>query len=336
MRAELHSYFNALVRKARLEPRMRDQVALELRVHVEDKAKELAAQGHPIEEAIDEALRQLGRPEAIARGLYSVHSRGSWREIILAACPHLLLAGLFALHLWTRYVWVAAVLVIVTLVAVQAWRRGRPKWTYPWLGYAMAAPALSWLLAMVAVGYGVWMYLATGSLPFDPIIFWLLVACMPLSLWITVSLALKVVRQDWLLVSLTALPFPFLASWLLFLNWKGGLLTPPNDLGASDGGRALIFLAMAIVTAVFYLVGYRLLKIGLLSVATVVLVVVPIVTQPLNLDLMAAILIAIASLVFLLSPALVESRLSRKERWYDPLYSNGEVVTHWFSSAESR
>lgn len=67
-----------------------------------------------------------------------------------------------------------------------------------------------------------------------------------------------------------------------------------------------------------------------------VLVVFPLVFQPLNLGLLAAILIGIASMAFLLSPAVVESRLSRKEGWYNPLDSHREVVTHWFSNAQSQ
>ena len=336
MRAELQSYFRALARKAKLDPSTQDDVVLELGSHVEEKVQELSREGREPEQAMNEALWELGQPDALAEGLYSVHSKGSWRDILLAALPHLLLAILFALHLWTRYIWVVAALVLVTLVAVQAWRRGKPKWTYPWLGYALAAPAMSWLLALISLGYGGWMYFTTGALPYSLPIFMLLVAYVPFSLWLTVNVALRVVRQDWLLVSLTALPFPFLTSWLLFLNWQGGLWALPETLGASDGGRALIFLAMAIITAVFFKLGHRLFKIGLLSISTVVLVVFPLVFQPLNLSLLAAVLIGIASVAFLLSPAVVESRLSRKEGWYNPLDSHREVVTHWFSSAQSQ
>ena len=38
-------------------------------------------------------MRDLGHPDLIAKDMYSVHSRGSWRDILLATLPHLLLAS---------------------------------------------------------------------------------------------------------------------------------------------------------------------------------------------------------------------------------------------------
>ncbi len=336
MQVELRQYLQALAKKARLDSREREQIVLELEAHVSERAEELTRQGLGPNEAVDEAVRQLGQPEALAEKLYSVHSKGSWGDVLLGTLPHLMLAGFFALHLWTRYVWVVAVVVLATVVALRAWRRGKPKWSYPWLGYAVGAAAISWLLTLVSLGYGAWMFFTTGALPYSFLIFVLLVAYLPISLWTVVSVAMKVVRQDWLLVSLTALPFPFLTTWVLFLNWQGGLWAPSDEFQGSDIGRALVFVALAITTAVYYKVGHRGLKVGLLMAATVVLVVSSTVLPPIGLNTIAGILIAVASVAFLLSPALIESRLSRKEGWYRPLDATREVITSWFSSAESR
>jgi hypothetical protein len=334
MRAELQGYFHALARRLRLEPRKEREIILELEAHLEDRARELQEEGLTPEEAYSRAIQELGRPEAIARDMYTIHSRGSWWDIFMATLPHLLLALLFALHLWTRFIWVVLLLVGVTFVSLRGWRAGRPKWTYPWLGYCMAAPAVSWLMALVALGYGVWIFLNTGALPFSLPIFLLILAYIPFSLWIIVRVVIRVVRQDWLLASLTALPFPFLTSWLFFLDWKGGLwASKAVGLKEADGDRALVFLALAVTTAVFLKVGPRLLKISLLSVATGVLVAFNFVSLPVNLSLLAIILLTIASVAFLLSPALLDSRVGRG-RGYSPFEGNGGVVTHWFTSAE--
>lgn len=332
MRAGLQLYLNALARKFKLDPRTEEEVIHELQVHLEDKVQELVEEGLPPEEAEQRAIGELGHPDRLAREMYSVHSRASWWETLLATLPHLLLATLFALHLWSL-TWVGLLLAASTFVTLRAWRAGKPKWAYSWLGYATAAPALSWLLTLISLAYGGWMYFTTGALPYSLPIFILLLAYIPFSLWVVATVVVKVVRQDWLLVGLTALPFPFLTSWLLFLNWQGGLWAPPPGFVESDGSRALVFLALALTTGVFLKVGHRLVKIGLLTVSTVLLVVYTTLAPPMSLNLLAVILIAVASVAFLLSPALLEARLRRKEGWYAPLNTYREVVTHWFVTA---
>ena len=333
MDAELQSYLHTLARKLRLEPSRSKEIVLELQGHLEEKVRGLEEEGLTSQEALPRALKDMGHPDLIARGMYSVHSRGSWKDILLATLPHLLLASLFALHLWTRYSLVVVLLIAVTFVTLRGWRAGRPKWTYTWLGYSMAAPALSWMMALMALGYGAWRYFTTGALPFSVPIYMLIVAYVPFSLWIMASVIVKVVRQDWLLASLTALPFPFLTSWILFPNWQGSLWAgTPAQIRETDADRALVFLALAVTAGVFLKVGHRLVKIGLLTASTAVLVLFTLVTIPLSISLLSMILIILASVVFLLSPAILQSRLERKERSYSSLEGGGEIVTHWFTS----
>ena len=331
MDRELQSYFHALTRKLKLDRDTNREIVLELQSHLEEKIQELEEEGLTHEEARSRALLELGQPDIIARGMYSVHSRGSWRDILLATLPHLLLASLFALHLWNRYLLVVVLLIGIAFVTRRGWKSGRPKWTYTWLGYSMAAPALSWLMALSALGYGAWRYFTTGDLPFSFPIYLLLIAYVPFSLWIMVNVLMKVVRQDWLLASLTALPFPFLTSWVLFPNWQGGLWSAnAAQVREADTDRALVFLALAVTTGVFLKVGQRLIKIGLLTASTAMLVVFTVVAIPLGFGILSAILITLASVAFLLSPAILQSRLDRSEPSYPPLEEGGEVVTHWF------
>ncbi len=330
MEAELQGYLQSITHKLKLDPSTNKEVVLELQTHMEEKVKELEQEGLTYREALSRAVQDLGHPDLIAKDMYSVHSRGSWGDILLATLPHLLLASLFALHLWTYYILVALLIIGVTIVALRAWRQGRPKWAYTWLGYSIAGPALSWLLSLAALAYGAYSFLTTGALPFSTPIFILLIAYVPFSLWIMGRVVIKVVKQDWLLASLTALPFPFLTSWILFLNWQGGIFADHAlKFQETDGDRALVFLALAITTAVFMKVGNRFLKIGLLTATTSVLIIVTMAAIPFSFGLLTVTLIAIASVAFMLSPALLQSRLNKPVPSYMPRDSVEEGASHW-------
>ena len=247
--------------------------------------------------------------------------------------PHFLVAALFALHLWSHYFLVALLIIGISLVTWKNWRAGNPsKWSYSWLGYTLAAPAISWLLALITLAYGCWTLLTTGRLPFNIVLFFLLIGYIPFSMWVVFSVVSKVLRRDWLLVSLTALPFPFLTSWVLFLNWQGGLWTNHGErMQDSDTARALIFLALAVTTAVFLKIGPRAVRIGLLTLTTVILVAITAASLPVNLGMIAILLMIVASVAFLLSPAMIDSQRHGGKHLSNRLDS-GEVVTHWFTN----
>jgi len=182
--------------------------------------------------------------------------------------------------------------------------------------------------------------ITTGKLPFNTGYFILLIGYVPFSLWIVATVVSKVIRQDWLLASLSALPFPFLTSWVLFLNWQDGLWgEQAARMQETDSARASIFLALAVTTAVFVKVGPRLVKIGLLSVSTAILVIVTAASLPVSFSVLAVSLMMLASVAFLLSPAVLESKWGDRQAKY-PAYPHQpsltkrgcrqEVVTHWF------
>ena len=308
---EVTNYLHALARRLHLDPAEKDEIIQELEAHLEDKAAELETQGIDHDAAVARAVQEMGAPDAVARGMYEVHSPGVWRDVILATIPHFLLASLFALHLWSHYFLVSLLLIAIAFVTWRNWRAGSPsKWSYSWMGYSLAAPALSWLLSLVTLGYGAWTLLTTGQLPFNVVLFFLLIGYVPFSMWIMANVIFKMVKRDWLLASLTALPFPFLTSWILFLNWQGGLWSEHAErIQDSDTARAFIFVAMAVTTAVFLKVGPRLLRIGLLTVSTSILVIITAASLPVSLGALAVILMIVASLAFLLSPAMLESKM---------------------------
>ena len=308
---EVTNYLHALARRLHLDPAEKDEIIQELEAHLEDKAAELETQGIDHDAAVSRAVQEMGAPNVVARGMYEVHSPGVWRDVILATIPHFLLASLFALHLWSHYFLVSLLLIAIAFVTWRNWRAGSPsKWSYSWMGYSLAAPALSWLLSLVTLGYGAWTMLTTGQLPFNVVLFFLLIGYVPFSMWIMANVIFKMVKRDWLLASLTALPFPFLTSWILFLNWQGGLWSEHAErIQDSDTARAFIFVAMAVTTAVFLKVGPRLLRIGLLTVSTSILVIITAASLPVSLGALAVILMIVASLAFLLSPAMLESKM---------------------------
>ena len=312
---EVKNYLHTVTRRLHLDPSKKDEILKELEGHLEDKAAELEIQGLDHKTAVAKAVEEMGAPNAVAQRLYEVHSPGAWRDVLLATIPHFLLAALFALHLWSHYFLVSLLLIAIAFVTWRNWRAGSPsKWSYSWMGYSLAAPALSWLLSLITIGYGAWTLLTTGQLPFNVVLFFLLIGYVPFSMWIMASVLFKMIKRDWLLASLTALPFPFLTSWILFLNWQGGLWSNHAErMQDSDTARAFIFVAMAITTAVFLKLGPRLLQIGLLTVATSILVVITAASLPVSLDALAVVLMIIASLAFLLCPAMLESTIERQK-----------------------
>jgi len=127
---DIQTYLQALTRNSKLDSGTNSEISLELQSHLEDKVLELQEEGLTYDEALSRALLDLGHPDRISKGMYSVHSPGSWRDTLLATLPHLLLASLFALHLWTRYLLIAVVLVGMTFVTLRGWKTDKPKWTY--------------------------------------------------------------------------------------------------------------------------------------------------------------------------------------------------------------
>lgn len=320
MATEPLSYLVDVGQHLRLDKRRQQEIVRELHTHIEDRTRELEERGFSEAQSLKQAVQELGSPHEIGRQLHSIHSTSSWKDVIMATLPHILLASFFSLHLWTHIFWVVVGLVTATLVAMWAWWAGRPKWTYSWLGYALAAPTMAWLLAMASVGYGVFMFFSRGTPPLTLPIYIGIALYIPFSLWAVVRITRKVVRQDWLLASLTILPLPFLGSWLFFQRWRGGLLTSETaQTQRSDADTAIVFLVLALTTALFMKIGQRPLRIALLVIAVPVLLALATLNFRTNTQALSIIIATFATAAFLISPALLESRSIREERLRDCL-----------------
>lgn len=309
MTRPVRGYLSDLGAHLHLDPSQEGEILRELQGHLEDRAQELADSGMSTDAALTQAMREMGESRVIASSLYEVHSTRSWHHAGLAALPHVLLSLMFALHIWTAPVWVSLLLGIALIISVLGWRAGRPTWTFPWLGYVLMVPLISWGLAMSAVGYGAWGIITTGSLPFGIPLYLGSLLYIGVSLWIVIRIVSRVARKDWLMASLTVLPIPFLAYWFLYFYDNDELFTPSGErVGQSlqevDSSAAIVFLILAIATAVFFRVGRRAVRVALLAITAPSVVILAWVSYQGGVGHMAVFGFAALSLIVLFAPAL--------------------------------
>ena len=274
-RMRMQSYLGELEEDLHLAPEKRSEIIAEIRTHMEDRLAELERRGVPYEVAAEQAQQEIGDPHQLAQGFYASYSTGSWRDTLLAITPHLLLAALFALHLWTNPLLVILLAGAAIAVAVVAWFVGRPQWAYPWLGYALSPLAVSWMVAVAVLVYGVWNYFTWHYLPLGLPIYLGMALWVPLMGFVAFRVLRKAVLHDWPAVSLASLPLPLIAAWLFLLHWGGGqvVLDEVRALEA-DASTAMVFVALALTTGIYMKVGRRGWRIALIMVAVPMLVAV--------------------------------------------------------------
>jgi len=309
MLPELQQYLEKVKWHSRLEPGAEEQVVRELETYFEERVEELEGDGFSAEEAAEMAARRFGPAEAVAREIYEAHSRGSYRQAVVAAAPHLLLAVTFACHLWREWLWVAVVVALAVGVTLVGWRRGRPAWFYPWLGYSLVPMLVAAYVPLFLVGAAV----ASVFKGINPL--WVvLLAYIPLALWLVGSVVVRAMRPDWLLASLMLFPMPVVAGWILALQLDGGLVEySRGGFQHTDVRLALTFFAMAAIVATFIRLRQRPLRAALLFWATLlILMVVWHDVYPLG-SLALSLLVAL----LLLSPALLEQRIGHRPEGID-------------------
>ena len=276
----------------------------ELEAHIVDRVNELIEMGVPRRAANQETLKALGQSNLIAEQLYQVHSRGSWYHTALATLPHLMLSLVFALHLWTAPVWVIGMMALALTITIIGWRKGRPRWTYPWLGYCLVAPIVSWGLAMSAVGYGAWGVLARGALPLSIPIYAASFVYIAVSIWVVIRIVRKIAKPDWLMGSLAILPIPFLGFWFFYFYNGGDLLqSDVSVLKEVDTSVAIVFLIIGTATAAFFRITRRVARVALLAITAPSLIVLAWISYQGGAGFTAVFIFAVMSLAVLLIPA---------------------------------
>lgn len=301
------TYFGILEDELHVDPRTRSAVVSEVRTHLEERSAELERAGVPALAAERRAIHDFGDPHELALDFYSVHSTGSTRDLLMGVMPHLGIAAMFRFHLWVELFWVVVAVSMALTAAAVAWRRGLPKWTAPWLGYALVLPAMTWVLAVAVVGYGLWSFLTGAPAPLSLPMYLAVALWIPVATAIILTVTRRTVSYDWLIVSLAGLPLPFLSAWLFLLHWHEGVLIPNQVRGLeTDTATALVFLGLAAFTALFMRVGrrgWRLLIILALAPPLIGLAVIRYQATP---DSGPVIIAIVLTALFLISPVLLD------------------------------
>ena len=225
--SSISHYLNKFKASLRIDHTIRDGVAEELYTHLQEKTQELEEKGLSKEEASKLAVQSLGSPELIARQIYETHSQGSWKEALLSALPHLLVALLFTSYYWQNIIYVSIILALTVGIAVYGWRRGNPVWLFPWLGYYLMPVVVSGILLLsFPQGWG-----------------WIVALIyIPLVLFVFVHIMRQTARRDWLYASLMLAPMLVTFTWFSSLG-RG------NELLASDWATRLQTNALWIVVS---------------------------------------------------------------------------------------
>jgi hypothetical protein len=328
MTSHIHGFLRDVGKNLHLGANEESAILDELKTHIEDHTQDLIESGVASDKAVDCAVDSLGGTDGIARQLYEVHSRGSWYHTALATLPHILLALMFVFHLWATPGWVISLLVVAMLITIFGWRKGRPRWTYPWLGYCLVIPLVSWALAMSAVGYGAWGIVTQGALPLGAPIYIASFVYIAFSLWIVIRIVSRVARPDWVMASLAVLPVPFLAFWFFYFYNGGDLFQPDaKPLHAVDNSAAVVFLIVAAATAIFFRIGRRLVRVALLAITAPSMIILAWVSYQGGSGTMAVFVFCAVSLAVLLSPALFDLKENRSAPYhYQPVEERHESL----------
>jgi hypothetical protein len=243
-----------------LNEKRRSEIIEEVRGHLEDRAHHFQLGGLPKEEAMSKAIENFGGAEEVGGEMRKVYKRGTWGEALLAAGATLLFTLLAESY---RILWLAFRVRMGSLyalgamgpvflgVSAYAWRRDFPRWSYPWLGYALLWTLYAsgertlgpyvWPVALLLLGL-----LALSSRGFGPLI----------------TLA-RAIWRDWTLGSLALFPVTMFLS-LLFLDEVYPSVEAPLYIGAG--------MVAALASIVFIKAQSSRARLGVLLMANAVII----------------------------------------------------------------
>ncbi len=304
---------NNIKLQLKLDPSSEKEILCELYTHFEDRVEELEESGLTEEEATRVASREFGPSKKVAEELHEVHCISNWPQALMAALPHILFAVLFAFRQWTNAFWLSIIILSVFGAVVYGWKHNKPTWFFTWLGYAlMPLIVVGLLLLDKAIGAGGvsnswWLWAAV-------VVYFAIVAAI-----CTIILA-HIWRRDWLLGSLTILPFLAVIGWVLTDRWVGGLMQNDGSLlRGLESWVALSFLALAGVVIIFTRLKKRWLRVGVLLVAGLVILTIMASASGGSISLPNVVILVIIALAIILGPALMDRRMARHEsdEWSD-------------------
>lgn len=322
MLSEVKDYLEQVRYHLRLDPSLERQVISELFVHFEEKIAEIRANGSSEKEATARAIEAFGRDRVVARQMYEAYGKGNWADAALAYLPHVIMAALFAFHLWHHVLLVPSVFAFIILVTLFGWWHGKPNWLYSWLTYSLV-PLLVVIYASISTLEHAIFFLTGLENAFPNIwLFCLVCALFALFLWIIIRTTIRVVKRDWILASLMLVPIPILGSWFYNIEQAGGLF---HDSGVIlhqwDTPMALAFLVLGLMTATFIRLRQRILKVE--AVIIIGSITLAMVGNNLwgGLSFLGLSLLFLFMLAFLFIPALIEKGVGHGEEKPDTWWS---------------
>jgi hypothetical protein len=326
MPPEIKNYLNDIRSQLHLDPHTERQIISELYNYFNEKISELRTRGLSEIEAAREAISACGRPRVIARMWYEACSRGSWGEACMSALPHVLIAALFFSHMWNNKVIGPAMFLFIVAVTLTGWRRGKPCWIYPWIGYSFL-PMIIAIFSSGDVYKQILLFIQTGEGPLPQA--WIIATVVLLfvaTLWIIIGTTIKVVRRDWILASMMLVPLPVISSWLFNIEQAGGLFQAHTAaLYEWDISMGILLLVLGGSSAVFIRLRQRALKIiAILTMGAIGAMVVAGNFLP-HLGFLGLLISLVVSLLALISPILIEARIGHGEVNNDALLS--DVIT---------
>jgi hypothetical protein len=320
---EIKEYLDDVRSHLHLDPAVENQIIGELHTYFQDKILELQENGIPLDEAAKEAMKSFGRTKVLARLMYEAYSKGNWAEALLSALPHIIVAGLFFSHLWYHPILAPITFAMIVCVTLFGWWYGKPNWLYSWIGYA--------LLPLIIGGYAFYpaleqaasfIFWGNGSLP-DIATLLLICAFFILSLWVIIGTTMRVVKRDWILASLMLVPLPILGSWLFNIERMGGLFQGGYPVFHQwDIPMSLVLSVLATASTAFVRLRKRILKgIALMTLAFISMTIIGHILWE-DQGFFGLLATSILSLLFLISPRILETRMGHGELRGEALWSD--------------
>jgi len=326
MQREVNSYLDEVRTHLHLDPRTSGRVINELSTHFEEKVSDLEQQGLEEADAARAALRSFGDARSIARLLDEAHSGGSWTEALIGCQPHLIVAALFATHVWRSPLLLGTAFTAIVVIALLGWRSGGASWMYSWIGYAVLPLLILSYLSMDPVARTVSFVLNGQGSPAPLWHLGLLAGLYAFTLWLIASTAVAAARRDWILLSLMLLPLPVMGLWIITVTHSVGVLVGAlrsleTRFSRWDAAMGYFFAVLGVTTALFVRVRQRALKVG--AVIAVGMVGSALAARSFwgDLGLLRLLAISFCLLLFLTVPLLLRTMLRRDEQSKEPLPS---------------
>jgi hypothetical protein len=263
MMGAIDTYLNQIRSNLHLDPGTERRVIGELETYFEDKIEDLRTEGLTEAAAARQAIHSFGTPRKVAKLLYEAHSRGSWLDVLLAAQPALLSAGLFATHLWSEGLILIPSFALLLFVTLVGWAKGKPNWLYPWIGFAFAPVLAGVFLSRNFVYQSIYGIVVGSGASSEHVTLLLFLGLYGVSFWIVLAVLSRILKRDWLLVSYMLLPLPLLGIWIIAIDSLGPFLFDIRlPVHQWDRSMVLALLLLALSAGLFTRLRQRLSRVA--------------------------------------------------------------------------